>query len=87
MADPTPIPGQTRGRYVLDLLERIASTFVVAFLGTLVTGGWFDVANIRDVSALQAAGLSAIAAVLSLVKGLVARFVDNRNSASLAPGV
>lgn len=84
-ADPTPI--KTKATYVRDLIERIVSTFAVAFLGTLVTGGWFDVANIRDVSALQAAGLSAIAAVLSLIKGLVAKWVSNRDSASLAPGV
>lgn len=78
---------KTTGTYIRDLAERIVSTFAVAFLGTLVTGGWFDVAHIRDVSALQAAGLSAIAAVLSLVKGLVAKWVSNRDSASLAPGV
>lgn len=83
----SPIKPKTTGTYVVDLAERIASTFVVAFLGTLVTGGWFDVAHIRDVSALQAAGLSAIAAVLSLAKGLVAKWVSDRDSASLAPGV
>jgi hypothetical protein len=81
----TPI--KTTGTYAVDLIERIASTFAVAFLGTLVTGGWFDVAHVRDVSALQAAGLAAIAAVLSLVKGLVAKWVSNHGSASLAPGV
>jgi hypothetical protein len=80
-------PTRTKATYVRDLAERIASTFVVAFLGTLVTGGWFDVAHVRDVSALQAAGLAAIAAVLSLVKGIVARFVSERDTASLAPGV
>jgi hypothetical protein len=74
-------------RYAIDLAERVASTFVVAFAGTLVTGGWFDVAGIRDVSALQAAGLAGAAAVLSLVKGVVAKWVSNQDSASLAPGV
>lgn len=78
---------RTASRYVLDLAERVASTFTVAFLGTLVAGGWFDVNHIRDLSAVQAAVLSGVAAVLSLVKGLVAKWVSNRNSASLAPGV
>lgn len=80
-------PIKTTGTYVRDLVERIATTFAVAFLGTLVTGGWFDVSHIRDVSALQAAGLAGAAAVLSLIKGLVAKWVSNRDSASLAPGV
>lgn len=74
-------------RYLRDLAERIIATFLAAFLGTLVAGGWFDVAHIRDLSAVQAAALSGVAAVLSLVKGLVAQWVSNRNSASLAPGV
>jgi len=80
-------PIKTKATYIRDLVERVASTFVITFLGTLVTGGWFDIAHIRDTSALQAAGLAAIAAVLSLIKGLVAKFVANRDSASLAPGV
>lgn len=84
---PMATPIKTTSRYALDLAERIGSTFAVAFLGTLVTGGWFDVAHIRDVSALQAAGLAGIASVLSLVKGVAARWVSNRDSASLAPGV
>lgn len=78
---------QTAGRYALDLIERVVSTFAVAFLGTLVAGGWFDVAHIRDLSAVQAAIGAGIAAVLSMVKGLLAKWVSNRNSASLAPGV
>lgn len=81
----TPI--KTGATYVRDLVERIAATFVVTFLGSLVAGGWFDLAHIRDASALQDAALAAIAAVLSLVKGLVAKWVSNRDSASLAPGV
>lgn len=78
---------QAAGRYALDLIERVVSTFAVAFLGTLVAGGWFDVAHIRDLSAVQAAIGAGIAAVLSLAKGLLAKWVSNRNSASLAPGV
>jgi len=77
----------TAGRYVRDLAERVVATFLTAFLGALVTGGWFDVAHVRDLSAVQAAALAGVAAVLSLIKGLVAKFVADRDSASLAPGV
>lgn len=77
----------TATTYVRDLIERIASTFVQAFLAALVAGNWFDVAHLRDLSIVQAAGLSAVAAVLSLVKGLIAKRISNRNSASVAPGV
>lgn len=82
-------PGRLSGaaRYVRDLAERIAATFLAAFLGTLIAGGWFDVAHIRDLSAVQAAALAGVAAVLTLVKGLLAQWVSNRDSASLAPGV
>jgi Putative lactococcus lactis phage r1t holin len=75
------------GRYALDLFERVASTFVITFLGVLVSGGWFDVAQIRDLGAVKAAALAGVAAMLSLIKGLIAKFVANRSSASLAPGV
>jgi hypothetical protein len=79
-------PVSTKATYLRDLAERVASTFVVAFIGTLIAGGWFDIAHIRDASALQAAGLAGLAAVLSLVKGVAAKFIG-RDSASLAPGV
>jgi hypothetical protein len=75
------------GTYLRDLAERVITTFLTAFSGALITGGVFDVAGVRDVSAYQAAGLAGVAAVLSLVKGLVAKWVSNRESASLAPGV
>jgi hypothetical protein len=77
----------TKATYIRDLVERILATFVQAFLAALVAGNWFDVTHLRDLSIVQAAGLSAIAAVLSLVKGLVAKGIGNRDSASAAPGV
>lgn len=82
---PSRVAGAVR--YLRDLAERVIATFLAAFLGTLVAGGWFDVQHIRDLSAVQAAALAGVAAVLSLVKGLVAQWVSNRDSASLAPGV
>lgn len=81
----TPI--KTGTTYLRDLVERILSTFVQAFLGGLVAGNWFDVAHIRDLSVVETAGVAGLIAVLSLIKGLVAKFVADRDSASLAPGV
>lgn len=74
-------------KYVRDLVERVAATFLQAFLAALLAGGFFDLAHIRDASALEAAGVAGLAAVLSLVKGLVAKAISNRDSASVAPGV
>jgi hypothetical protein len=75
------------GRYARDLAERLIRTFAQAFLGTLIAANWFSVDQIRNVSVLQAAGLAGIAAVLSVVTSIVARFVGKPDSASLAPGV
>lgn len=75
------------GTYAKDLAERVIVTFLQAFGATLVAGGVFDVSGVRDVSAWQAAGVAGIAAVLSLVKGLVAKLVSRKESASLAAGV
>jgi hypothetical protein len=77
----------TGSRYVKDLVERIVSSFVLTFLGALTAGGWFDIGQITDLSIPRKAALAGIVAVLSLIKGLVAKFVADRNSASLAPGV
>jgi hypothetical protein len=80
-------PIRTKATYLRDLIERIVATFVQAFLAALVAGDWFNVSHLRDLSIVQAAGLSAVAAVLALVKGLVAKGISNKNSASTAPGV
>ena len=58
-----------------DVLERVAATFIQAFLGIFIIGG--------DIGNAKAAGLAGATAVLSLVKGIVAsRFGDG--SASVA---
>ena len=75
------------GSYAKDLAERVIVTFLQAFGATLVAGGVFDVSGVRNVSAWQAAGVAGIAAVLSLIKGLVAKLVSKKDSASLAAGV
>jgi hypothetical protein len=77
----------TAGRYIKDLAERVFFTFAQAFGATLVAGGWFEVDAITDLSIVQKAGVAGIAAVLAVIKGVIAKAVSNRESASLAPGV
>ncbi|MBO0917546.1 holin [Streptomyces laculatispora] len=72
---------KTASTYARDLAERVVSTFLQAFVGGLVLTQPFDV------SMWQAAAVGGVAAAVSLVKGLVARWRDVTNSASLAKGV
>ncbi|NUS74881.1 MAG: hypothetical protein HOV70_01605 [Streptomyces sp.] len=67
--------------YGRDLLERVLSTFLQSFIAGVV------VTQPLDGSMWYAAGAGGIGAVLALVKGLVARWRDVVNSASLAKGV
>jgi hypothetical protein len=71
-------------KYVLDLAERVGSTFLLAGASVLVAAG---PADLFHASTLQAAGAAGLAAALTLVKGLLARYVGNKDSASLAKGV
>ncbi|MYR28621.1 MULTISPECIES: hypothetical protein [unclassified Streptomyces] len=72
---------KTGGAYARDLAERVVSTFLQAFVGALVLTSPFDIGM------WQAAATAGVAAAASLVKGLVARWRDVTNSASLAKGV
>ncbi|MFE7347534.1 hypothetical protein [Streptomyces fimicarius] len=67
--------------YARDLAERVLSTFLQAFVGALV------LAQPLDLHMWQAAAAAGVAAAGSLLKGLVARWRDVTNSASLAKGV
>ncbi|MEU5036543.1 hypothetical protein AB0G48_20690 [Streptomyces rubiginosohelvolus] len=85
MTDPllpsteTVIKGATT--YARDLAERVAATFLQAFVGGLVLTSPFDI------SMWQAAAVGGVGAALALVKGIVARWRDVTHSASLAKGV
>ena len=85
MTDPLLPPVQTvvknGAAYGRDLAERVVATFLQAFVGGLVLTTPFDIGM------WQAAGVAGVAAATSLVKGLVARWRDVTNSASLAKGV
>jgi hypothetical protein len=60
--------------YVKDLVERVIVTFAEAFLAVFV---------VTDVSSAKAAAVAGAAAVLSLVKGIVAKKAADQNTASL----
>lgn len=86
MTDPISLPSadtviKTGATFARDLLERIISTFLQAFIGGIA------VTQPLDGSMWYAALGAGIAAALSLVKGLFARFGEIKNSASLAKGV
>ncbi|MGW1039902.1 holin [Streptomyces sp. NPDC002547] len=72
---------KTGATYARDLAERVVTTFLQAFVGALTLTSPFDL------SMWQAAAMGGVAAVLSLAKGIVARFRSASNSASLAKGV
>lgn len=73
--------GRTAGTYARDLAERVLATFLQAFIGGIVLTQPFDLAM------WQSAAMAGVAATMSLVKGLLARFRSVTNSASLAKGV
>ena len=72
---------KTAGTYGRDLLERVLTTFLQAGIAGIV------VTQPLDGSMWYAAGAGGVGAVLALAKGLVARWRDVTNSASLAKGV
>ncbi|MFE1125917.1 hypothetical protein ACGF0C_07960 [Streptomyces albidoflavus] len=86
MADHISLPHaqtvvKTGAAYARDLAERTAATFLQAFVGGIVFTAPFDLAM------WQAAAVGGVAAAGALLKGLVARWRDVTNSASLAKGV
>jgi hypothetical protein len=86
----TPLSGITAAgasRFTRDLTERTVWTFAQTFGATLVASGWFSMAGITDLPILQKAAVAGIAAVLAVVKGLVASQVGQTGSASTAPGI
>lgn len=72
---------KTGGTYARDLLERVLTTFLQAFIGGIA------VTQPLDGSMWYAALAGGVGAALALLKGLFARLRDVTNSASLAKGV
>lgn len=75
---------KTGATYAKDLGERVIWTFLIAASGVALAAGPGDMLN---ASFWETVGTAGIAAVGSLVKGLFARVVGDKNSASTAPGV
>lgn len=75
---------KTAQTYTKDIVERVLWTFLVAAGGVALAAGPADMLN---ASFWETAGAAGLAAVGSLVKGIVARFVGDKNSASTVSGV
>ncbi|MFC5802817.1 hypothetical protein [Streptomyces formicae] len=75
---------KTAATYAKDLAERVIWTGLTASAGVAIASG---PADMFTVSFWQGLGVAGIAAGGSLLKGLVARFVGSKNSASTASGV
>jgi Putative lactococcus lactis phage r1t holin len=75
---------KTARTYAVDLIERVLWTFLGAAGAVALAAGPADMLN---VSFWQGAGTAGIAAVVSLLKGITARAIGQKNSASSAPGV
>lgn len=83
LPDPQTVV-KTAQTYARDLAERVAATFVVSAAGVAIAAGPGDMFHASFWETVAAAG---IAAAGSLLKGLLARVVGPKNSASLAKDV
>jgi hypothetical protein len=75
---------KTAQTYAKDLAERVIWTFLLAAGGVALASGPADMFH---VSFWQTVGTAGLVAVGSLVKGIVAKFRGDPNSASLARDV
>ncbi|MEV5659787.1 hypothetical protein [Streptomyces flaveolus] len=75
---------KTARTYAVDLLERVVWTFLGAAGAVALAGG---PADMLSVSFWQGAGTAGLAAAVTLLKGIAARVVGAKNSASTAPSV
>jgi di/tricarboxylate transporter len=63
-----------------DIAERTVATYLQALIGLLLAANWVDGINL---SFVQSAAVAAIPAALAVVKGALAQFVGNPDTASL----
>lgn len=75
---------RTGATFAKDIAERVVSSFVIATASVEVASGPADMFH---ASFWQAVGAGGLAAVGSLLKGMMARAIGDKNSASLAKGV
>jgi hypothetical protein len=69
-------------KFLIDLTERVLSTWAEAFLGLLLAA-WADVAVIGLLSVAETAAVASIPAALAVAKGGLARFRGDRENPSL----
>lgn len=70
-------------RYLIDLAERTAATYVEVLVGLLLVS-WADITSAADVLGLgTSAALAAVPAALAVVKAGLARWRGDRQDASL----
>lgn len=82
---PSPAAAVKSARtYLADLAERVVASFVGGAVAAAMAAGPL---GLLHASAWQQVALGGLAAVVSLLKGLAARTVGDKNSASSAPGV
>lgn len=74
-----------RSQFVKDLLERVLATYVEVFLGLVIVSAFSD--GVVDMSAVQAAAISALPAALAVIKGWVGRYRGDPDSASLSKDI
>lgn len=75
---------KTASTYARDLVERVIWTFLGAAVAVALAAGPGDMLS---ASFWETVGTAGLAAVVTLVKGLAARLIGPKNSASTAPGV
>jgi len=75
---------KTAATYGKDLAERVIWTFLAAEAAIAAAAGPADMLH---VSFWQAMGTGGLAAVGTLLKGIAARAIGQKNSASTVPGV
>lgn len=75
---------KTARTYAVDLAERTIWTFLGAAGAVALAGG---PADMLSVSFWQGAGTAGLAAAVTLLKGIAARAIGQKNSASSAPSV
>jgi hypothetical protein len=74
-----------RSKFFVDLAERVVATYLEAFLGLVIASAITD--GVIDLSVVQSAAVAALPAGLAVVKGALARWRGDPDSASAAPSV
>jgi hypothetical protein len=69
--------------FLIDAVERVAATFLVAFLGVLTVALQTQGFGLEWKSVLASAALAGLIAAYDVVKVVAARFVGSKDSASL----